>query len=234
MHDLCLLNLIVSREDGGAFHAFLSDHGLETTYSLPCRGTASKKLLGLLGLEETEKTLLWAMTSRGRAKRLVEGLVREMGLNMPGAGIAFTAPVGSVAGATSLRRLTGGQEIIIGEVTTMPDAYLYELIIAIVNRGHVDTVMDAAREAGAMGGTVLHAKGTDPGEKNRFFGMSIAEEKEMLLILTAACEKGRIMRAVMDKAGVQSPAHTVMFSMPVESVAGLRSVMAAAGQAGED
>ena len=117
-----------------------------------------------------------------------------------------------------------------GEVTDMPAAFLYELIIAIINRGHVDTVMDAARAAGAAGGTVVHAKGTHPGGSSQFFGLSIAEEKEMLLILTAAVDRSRIMRAVMDKAGVQSPAHTVMFSLPVESVAGLRSVMAAAGQ----
>ena len=170
------------------------------------------------------------MTSRARAGRLLARLVREMGLDMPGAGIAFTTPVGSVAGATSLRSLTEGQDIIMGEVTDMPAAFLYELIIAIVNRGHADTVMDAARAAGAAGGTVLHAKGTQPGESSQFFGLSIAEEKEMLLILTAAGDRSRIMRAVMDHAGVQSPAHTVMFSLPVESVAGLRSVMAAAGQ----
>ena len=183
-----------------------------------------------MGLEESEKTLLWAMTSRARAGRLLARLVREMGLDMPGAGIAFTTPVGSVAGATSLRSLTEGQDIIMGEVTDMPASFLYELIIAIVNCGHADTVMDAARAAGAAGGTVLHAKGTQPGESSQFFGLSIAEEKEMLLILTAAGDRSRIMRAVMDHAGVQSPAHTVMFSLPVESVAGLRSVMAAAGQ----
>ena len=82
-----------------------------------------------------------------------------------------------------------------------------------------------------MGGTVLHAKGTNPGGENRFFGMSIADEKEMLLILTAACQKAPIMRAIMDQAGVESPAHTVMFSLPVESVAGLKRVMASAGMA---
>lgn len=230
MHDLYLLNLIVRREDGEPFADFLNEQGMETVHSLPCRGTAGKRLLSVMGLEETEKTLLWTMTSRSAARRLLSGLVREMGLDMPGAGIAFTLPVGSVAGASSLRFLTGGQEIIMGEVKEMPDRFLYELIVAIVNRGHVDTVMDAAREAGAMGGTVVHAKGTNPGGTNQFFGMSIAEEKEMLLILSAACDKGRIMRTIMDKAGVQSPAHTVMFSLPVESVAGLRSVMAAAGE----
>ncbi len=222
MHDLCLINLIVGRGDGEAFLDFLGDQGIKTAHSLPCRGTAGKKLLDLLGLEESEKTLLWAMTSRARAGRLLARLVREMGLDMPGAGIAFTTPVGSVAGASSLRSLTEGQDIIMGEVTDMPAAFLYELIIAIVNCGHADTVMDAARAAGAAGGTVLHAKGTQPGESSQFFGL--------LLILTAAGDRSRIMRAVMDHAGVQSPAHTVMFSLPVESVAGLRSVMAAAGQ----
>ena len=112
----------------------------------------------------------------------------------------------------------------------MPKDFLYELIIAIVNRGHVDEVMDAARNAGAMGGTVLHAKGTNPNGENRFFGLSIADEKEMLMILTAANQKTTLMRAIMEKAGVQSPAHTVMFTLPVESVAGLRSVMVAAGE----
>ena len=148
MHDLCLINLIVGRGDGEAFLDFLGDQGVKTAHSLPCRGTAGKKLLDLLGLEESEKTLLWAMTSRARAGRLLARLVREMGLDMPGAGIAFTTPVGSVAGATSLRSLTEGQDIIMGEVTDMPAAFLYELIIAIVNRGHADTVMDAARAAG--------------------------------------------------------------------------------------
>lgn len=202
---------------------------MKTLHGVLCQGTAGAKLLDLLGLEKTEKALLYAMTTRPRAKRLMAGLISELGLDMPGSGVAFTVPVGSVAGASSLRCLTEGQDIIIGEVTDMPETFLYELIVAIANRGHVDDVMDAAREAGARGGTVIHAKGTNPFGENKFFGVSIADEKEMVLILTAACEKSAIMRTIMEKAGVQSPAHTIMFSLPVESVAGLKSVMEAAG-----
>ena len=138
--------------------------------------------------------------------------------------------LGSIAGASSLDYFTHGQDIILGEVNEMPNQFLYELIIAISNRGHVDSVMNAARSAGAMGGTVLHAKGTNPFGENKFFGMSIADEKEMIMILTAANQKTAIMRAIMDQAGVHSPAHTVMFTLPVESVGGLRSVMIAAGE----
>lgn len=229
MHDLYWLGVIVRREQDEPFTTFFREHGVQTLHGVLCQGTAGAKLLSLMGLEKTEKVLLMAMTTRRRAARLMNGMVSELGLDMHGNGIAFTVPVGSIAGASSLRALTEGQDIIIGEVTDMPETFLYELIIAIVNRGHVDDVMDAAREAGARGGTVIHAKGTNPFGENRFFGVSIADEKEMVLILTAAAEKATIMRTIMEKAGVQSPAHTIMFSLPVESVAGLKSVMEAAG-----
>ncbi|MCI5847456.1 MAG: P-II family nitrogen regulator [Candidatus Limiplasma sp.] len=228
MHDLCLLSVIVPRDQSDRLAVFWEQHQIGTFFSVLCQGTATRSLLNLLGLEKTEKILAYAMTTFGRAKRLTRALVSEIGLNMPGGGVAFTIPVASVAGASSLNYLTEKQEIILGEVTDM--SFAYELMIAIVNRGHVDDVMDVARQAGAMGGTVLHAKGTSPEGASRFFGMSIADEKEMLMILTAAVQKKAIMRAIMDQAGIQSPAHTVMFSLPVSSVAGLKSVMAAAGQ----
>lgn len=229
MHDLCLLTVIVRRDEDELYTSFFRERGIETVHSALCQGTASAKLLSLMGLERTEKTLLYAMVPRKRAGRIMNAMARDLGLDMPGSGIAFTLPVVSLAGASSLRYLTEGQETIIGGDTDMPATFLYELILAIVNRGHVDEVMDAAREAGARGGTVIHAKGTNP-FREKFFGVSIADEKEMVLILSAAVEKAKIMRAIMEHAGVQSPAHTIMFSLPVESVAGLRSVMEAAGE----
>lgn len=231
MHDLCLLSVIVKRDHGDPLISFFQEHGVSTVNALLCQGTASRKLLSLLGLEETEKTLLYVMTSRPRARQLMAAMVSELGLDMPGNGVAFTIPVASIAGASSLKHFTESQNIILEEVNAVNPSFPYELIIAIANRGYADMVMDAARSAGAMGGTVLHAKGTNPQGENRFFGVSIADEKEMLMILTAACQKADIMRAIMAQAGVESQAHTVMFSLPVESVAGLKSVMAAAGQA---
>lgn len=231
MYDLCLLHVIVRRGHDEPLIAFFQEHNVETMTSIPCEGTASKKILSLLGLEETGKLYMYVMTTRRRAKQLMKAMVSELGLDMPGTGVAFTTPVTSIAGSSSLKHFISGQDIILEEVNDMPNAFPYELIIAIANRGYSDMVMDAARSAGAMGGTVLHAKGTNPDSNANFFGMSIADEKEMLMILTAACQKADIMRAIMEQAGVRTPAHTVMFSLPVESVAGLRSVMEAAGKA---
>ena len=233
MLDLCLLNVIVRRDHEDQLAAFFQEHDVEAVTALLCEGTATKKLLSLLGLEETLKTYMYAITTRARAKKLMNAMVSEVGLDMPGNGVSFLIPMSSLAGASSLKYFTESQNINLEEVNPMPAEFLYELIIAISNRGYSNTVMDAARSAGAMGGTVLHAKGTNPEGENRFFGMSIADEKDMLMILTAASQKAAIMRSIMEHAGVESPAHTVMFSLPVESVAGLRSVMEAAGEVTE-
>ena len=59
----------------------------------------------------------------------------------------------------------------------------FELIITIINRGFSEDVVDAAKSAGAQGGTVLHARGTGVHEAEKFFGISIQPEKEMVLTL---------------------------------------------------
>ena len=80
---------------------------------------------------------------------------------------------------------------------------------------------EAARSAGAGGGTVIHAKGTGMEGMGKFFGVSLAAEKEMIFIVTERGQKQAIMRAIMEKAGMESKARTFLFSVPVDEVAGL-------------
>lgn len=98
----------------------------------------------------------------------------------------------------------------------------HELIIAILNEGYSDLVMDAARSAGARGGTVLHAKGTGKDMTEKFFGVSLAEEKDMVYIVASAAQKSDIMRAITRDAGTGTKAGAICFSLPISEVAGLR------------
>ena len=100
----------------------------------------------------------------------------------------------------------------------------HELIVVIAEQGNIDLVMDAARAAGAYGGTVIHAKGTGTQEASKFMGVSIAAEKEMIFIVTRKEKKNDIMKAVMENAGLDSKAKSVVFSLPVTDTAGLRLV----------
>ena len=98
----------------------------------------------------------------------------------------------------------------------------YELLVAIANQGYIDTVMDAARSAKAGGGTVIHAKGTGMELAKKYLGVSLVEEKEVILIVTKSRDKNQIMKAIMEQAGLDSKERTIVFSLPVTSVAGIR------------
>jgi len=96
----------------------------------------------------------------------------------------------------------------------------YECILCIVNAGFTDNVMDAARAAGARGGTVLHGKGTGSKDAEKFFGVSIASEKEVIMIVAKSAEKTAIMKSIVNQAGVGTEAGAVVMSLPVSAVAG--------------
>ena len=82
--------------------------------------------------------------------------------------------------------------------------------------------MDAARAAGATGGTAVHAQGTGTELAKKFFGVSIAAEKELIFILTLEETRVPIMKAIMAQAGMQTEAQSLVFSLPVSDIAGLR------------
>jgi len=222
-----LLMVIVRRDWENNFVAKLRENQVEPIFSLPALGTATQSLLNLLGLERLDKTLMLAVAHRRQATRVLREMVAYMGINLSGTGIALSIPMGSIGGASSLNYLMRPQNEENGEVVHVEEKkeYTYDLIIAIVQQGSVQEVMDVARKAGAGGGTVLHAKGTGEDYAQKFFGMSIAAEKEILMIVTRHEQKDAIMRAIMEGAGAHSDAHTALFSLPVDDVVGLRSVM---------
>ena len=98
----------------------------------------------------------------------------------------------------------------------------HELIVVIINEGCSDMVMAAARPAGATGGTVLAGKGTGARESEKFLGISLANEKDVVLIVADKQKKSAIMKAIMEKAGPGTAAASICFSLPVTAVEGLR------------
>ena len=102
--------------------------------------------------------------------------------------------------------------------------YEQELVVAIVNRGFTDLVMDAALPAGARGGTVVHARGAGSEEAARFIGITIQPEKEMVLILVNHDQKIPVMQAITRGAGLNTEGHGLVFSLPVTDVMGVARV----------
>ena len=68
--------------------------------------------------------------------------------------------------------------------------------------------------------TIIHGKGTGAKADPKFHNISIAEEKEVILIVSKTEEKSEIMRSILKKAGPDTPAKAIAFSLPTSEVAG--------------
>lgn len=97
----------------------------------------------------------------------------------------------------------------------------YEAVFCIVNEGFSDAVMDAAKEAGARGGTVIHARGTANKEAEKFFHITIQPEKEIVLILVPADIKDAVLHAIYRNAGLKSEGQGIAFSLAVDEAIGV-------------
>lgn len=212
-----LMIVITDRSRGGDFAAWFQAQGATLILSALGQGTAATEVLDYLGLEATEKAVL--LLAAPRSRRLVRRAARELWLDVPGRGILMAVPISSVGGARSRDYLLSWQA---EEEDDMERDITHELIVVIANRGHTDQVMDAARSAGAAGGTTIHAKGTGTELARKFLGVSLAAEKEIVFILAREADRKPIMKAVMTQAGMHTKAQAVTFSLPVTDLAGLR------------
>ena len=186
-------------------------------------GTAANDILDYLGLESTEKAVAFSVVEESGWKTIKEQLQRKLKIDAPGGGIAFTTPLSSVGGKKALQFLLETQDYKKEEESTLQNT-THDLIVVIAEQGYIELIMEAARAAGAYGGTVIHAKGTGMEAAEKFMGVSLAAEKEMIFIVTKTEQKNAIMQAIMEKAGLNSKAKAIAFSLPVTDTAGLRLV----------
>ena len=189
---------------------------LPVTLVLHGRGTAAKSMLDLLGIESKERRIVITIADQQKTGELIREQRRQLYIDAPGNGITVSVPVKSVGGGKTLSYLSKDQQ----KKYVPSFNYNYELILAIANEGYTDMVMDAAKLAGATGGTILHGKGTGSSHTEKFFNVSIAQEKEVLLIVSKASEKAAIMSSILNLAGPDTDAGAIVFSLPVNSIAG--------------
>lgn len=181
MSGVHLIIAVTDRSRCGGFAAWFQSQGVPLVLTALGRGTATTEILDCLGLEATEKAVLFCLTS---SSRMVRRTARELWLDVPGNGIVLAVPVTSIGGTAAKDTLVQEEE----GACAMEQSCTHELLVVITSEGHTDLVMEAAREAGATGGTVVHAKGTGSELAQKFFGVSIAAEKELVFILTRGRE----------------------------------------------
>ena len=219
--ELNLVMAIVARTRHETMEDIVHGMKLPLALTLYAKGTATDEHLSLHGLLPTEYALILTVADGEQTRKLMRAAKVRMFIDIPGNGIMLSVPLKSIGGGKTMAYLTDNKTVT-GEKPDMNTTH--ELVCVILNEGCSDMVMAAARPAGATGGTVLAGKGTGARESEKFLGISLANEKDVVLIVAEKAKKAAIMKAVMEKAGPGTEAGAICFSLPVTAVEGLRRI----------
>lgn len=218
-----LLVTIVDRGKGTQVAEICNESHLYFNFLCFGRGTATSEIMDLLGLGTPDKDVIFSLMPGTRAKPMMESISERLKLGKPGRGIAFTVPI------------TGMNRFICHILEKHEDQELkkeenpmdkgktakHRLIAVVTSPGFADDVMDAARAAGATGGTVIHARGLSTETVENFLGMPLQAEKEILTILVPKDNAPAIMEAINNATGLNSEAHGMVICLPVTDLAGI-------------
>ncbi|MCD7729105.1 MAG: hypothetical protein LUI60_04240 [Clostridia bacterium] len=217
-----LLISIVNRGDDEALTELINDFSVALTFSVMGKGTARSAVLNYLGIGTSAKVVMLSVIPESDEAAILDSIKNKMELYLVGRGISFTVPLSVVSeivagGITSAAatKSVDGRKIMKDKDRT------YDLIVAEVAAGYVDEAMEAARNAGAAGGTILNARSVNNAKAEQFIGISLREESDVLLILSRRSAKEAIMNAIMQSSGLKTEAGGILFSIPVDRTVGV-------------
>lgn len=99
----------------------------------------------------------------------------------------------------------------------------FKVILASVKSDITDKVVDAAKEVGATGATIIPARGTGIREAKTFFGLSLEKQTDIIMFLVEEHALGKIMEAIGEAGEFSKPGTGIAFAMPIDQVIGLES-----------
>ncbi len=202
------------------------DLGVAAAFMTYGYGTVKSKVYEMLGYGGPKKLVSLGIMTERMSRMAMDSMDSEIDLSRPGTGIAMSIGLSSISKMLSEISLKADEQLNRGDdnmLTAQQEPY--QLIIAIVNSGHFDLVMDAAKKAGAGGGTVIHARSLGTKEAVKYLGITVQPEKDLVLILAKKENRLPIMEAITHEAGLHSPAAGCCFSLPVNDVVGVDALM---------
>ena len=101
----------------------------------------------------------------------------------------------------------------------------FKLVLSSVKADITDHIVDAAKEAGATGATIIPARGTGIHEAKSFFGLSLEAQTDIIMLLVEEHLVCKILDSIKEAGEFHKPGTGIAFVVPVEHVVGLDSQM---------
>lgn len=217
MNKLSLLTMIINHSQEEEFIDFLKDKKAGFKNIIHATGTASDSILDYFGLNEIKKCIILSVVPYNMSKYILKQLKenKKIKIDEPGNGIAFTIPLSS----GTQYMIDRYKDIEVEDIDMKPANQ--HLIITIANEGSAETIMAAAKKAGATGGTTINGRGLEPNKIVKVLGLSLEPEKDVVLILAPDNKKNKIMEKIIEKCGSHKEQAGLCFSIPVDHAAGI-------------
>lgn len=214
LSNLIMVCSIVEREHGSHILSISRQVGATCGTVFQGRGCVRDRLLNMLGIEERRKEVCITIMPEMFETDFYERIQMHTQFKKPDTGVVFSVPLKSVLG---IQKLPGHVKTIKeGERNMGTDA-----IFIIVDDGLAQDVMHVAKNHGATGGTIIHARGSGTHEHEKLFNMDIEPEKEIILILSQMELTSSIVEALNTSFEIDKPGHGVIFVIETSRTLGL-------------
>lgn len=189
-------------------------HGIPGGTILLGNGTVNNSLLNFLSLYDERKEIVLMGADNEVAELALIELNKDFQFEKPNHGIVFTTSTCKISGTRCYAR--EGKQKERGAKKLM-----YQVIIAIVNKGKAEDVIEAAQAAGSKGGTIINARGSGINETSKLFNMDIEPEKEIILILSLEDLTEPIVSSIREKLDIDKPGNGIVFIQNVNQTYGI-------------
>ena len=215
---------ILSLRDAEKLTELINASCAALSYEADAKGTARSSVLDYLGLGETDKKIVVSLFPERAEKAVLEEIRENMSLYLAGKGICFTVPLtgASAIVANALKKSVSDTEKNGGKKVKKQREYT--LIVTAMQKGFAEEAMEAARTAGAAGGTVLTAATLGDKKAEQLIGVTLQKETDVLLILAKNDGKDAITEAILKKVGLKTDGGGVVFTLPVDNLVGVGGV----------
>ena len=225
-NSFCTLVLITTPKLAKRAVGMFQKNAVPVQFEWNAVGTASSEMIDVLGLGTPDKNILLSILPREFAGEMLKKLKKILRLGTIDSGIAFTLTL-SGASKFVVRMLEQQEQSACKQAEGKDSVGMadtkYSLIAAVINQGYSENVMEAARTAGAGGGTVVPSRCIGDEQAMGFLGVRLQDEKDMVFIVAENENKLKIMQAIGEKCGMHSEAKGIVVSLPIDHVIGFEN-----------
>lgn len=221
---LRMLLAVTQTKDQGKIEALFDELHLPICFQGRGKGTAPTEMMDIFGLSGTARLLTIAIVPKPMVRTVFRTMYETLSFRHRGGGIAVTVPITGVQSYLIQmldESLPGAEDGMEGDGARMKETSDYSVVWTSVVSGFSDEVIDAAREAGARGGTVIKGRRRNTERVSQHFGLALQEEQDFVMVIVSREKKHEVMTAISRACGLRTDAHGVVLSLPVDETMGL-------------